>query len=342
MATFFPRFNHKMPPLRILTWHVHGSYLYYLTQARHEFYLPVKPGRPEGYGGRLGSFPWSDNVHNISAEEVKNLQLDCILFQSRKNYLEDQYEILSESQRRIPRLYLEHDPPREHPTDTQHIVDDPDVLLVHVTHFNQLMWNSNRTPTLVIEHGVMVPDNVRYTGELERGLVVVNGLLSRGRRLGADVFERVRQEVPLDLVGMGSEQLGGLGEVRHEHLPALASRYRFFFNPIRYTSLGLAVCEAMMVGLPIIGLATTEMGTVVQNGVSGYVDTDIERLVVKMRQLLQDPESAFALGEGARSWARSRFNIQRFTRDWDNAFALVIGNKHSPISTQHSQFRERA
>lgn len=316
-----------MRPLRILTWHIHGSYLYYLTQARHEFYLPVKPGRPEGYGGRLGGFPWSNNVHDIPAEEVRNLQLDCILFQSRKNYTEDQYEILSESQRRLPRLYLEHDPPREHPTDTAHVVDDPDILLVHVTAFNQLMWDSNRTPTCVIEHGVTVPDGVRYTGEIERGLVVVNGLLSRGRRLGADVFERVRQEIPLDLVGMGSQQLGGLGEVRHEHLPALASRYRFFFNPIRYTSLGLAVCEAMMVGLPIIGLATTEMATVVENSVSGYVDTDVGKLMERMRQLLNEPESALALSEGARLCARSRFNIQRFTQDWDDAFALVT-SKH--------------
>lgn len=316
-----------MRPLRILTWHIHGSYLYYLTQADHEFYLPVKPGRPEGYGGRSGSFPWSDNVHNISAEEVRHLPLDCILFQSRKNYLEDQYEILSESQRRLPQLYLEHDPPREHPTDTAHAVDDPSILLVHVTAFNQLMWNSNRTPTYVIEHGVTVPKEVCYTGEIERGIVIVNGLLSRGRRLGADVFERVRQEVPLDLVGMGSEHLGGLGEVRHEQIPAFASRYRFFFNPIRYTSLGLAVCEAMMVGLPIIGLATTEMATVVGSN-SGYVDTDVGKLIVRMHQLLNDRESALVLSEGARRYARSRFSIQRFTQDWDNAFALVT-HQHS-------------
>ena len=63
----------SMRPLRILTWHVHGSYLYYLTQARHEFYLPVKPGRPEGYGGRLSGFPWSNNVHDVPAEEVREL-----------------------------------------------------------------------------------------------------------------------------------------------------------------------------------------------------------------------------------------------------------------------------
>lgn len=94
-----------MRPLRILRWHIHGSYLYYLTQANHEFYLPIKLLRPEGYGGRSGSFSWSDNVPNVSPEEVKNLRIDCILFQSRQNYLEAQYEILSESQRRLPRIY---------------------------------------------------------------------------------------------------------------------------------------------------------------------------------------------------------------------------------------------
>lgn len=319
-----------MRRLRILTWHIHGSYLYYLTQARHEFYLPIKTDRPEGYGGRLGGFYWSDNVHDVPAEEVKDFQFDCILFQSRRNYLKDQYEILSESQRQLPRIYLEHDPPQEHPTNTRHIVDDPDVLLVHVTAFNQLMWDSNRTPTKVIEHGVMVPD-VHYTGELERGLVIVNGLRSRGRRLGTDVFERVQSCVPLDLIGMDSESLGGLGEVRHDQLPAFASRYRFFFNPIRYTSLGLAVCEAMMVGLPIIGLATTEMTTVVENGVSGYVDTDLSKLVTAMCQLLNDPAQARTLSEGARVKARSRFNIQRFTRDWNEAFALVTESKPKVI-----------
>jgi glycosyltransferase involved in cell wall biosynthesis len=312
-------------PLRILTWHVHGSYLYYLVQSGHEFYLPVKPGRPEGYGGRWGNFPWPDNVHEVAAEDARRLQVDCVLFQSRRNYLEDQHEILSEAQRRLPRVYLEHDPPREHPTDTRHPVDDPDALLVHVTPFNALMWDSGRTPTRVIEHGVMVPEHVRYNGRLERGIVVVNGLRQRGRRLGADVFERVRREVPLDLAGMGSEAAGGLGDVPHGALPALEAEYRFFFNPIRYTSLGLAVCEAMMLGMPLVGLATTEMATVVENGVSGYVDTNVDRLVDRMRHLLEDPEAARRLGEGARRTALERFNIGRFTRDWDRAFALVTG-----------------
>ncbi len=319
-----------MRPLRILTWHIHGNYLYYLTQCPHEFYLPVKPGWPEGYGGRRGSFPWSDRVHDVPAEEVSNLDLDCILFQSRRNYLEDQFDILSESQRRLPRIYLEHDPPREHPTDTRHVVDDPEILLVHVTHFNELMWDNGHTPTSVIEHGVLVPDQVRYTGEIRRGLVVVNGLAPRGRRLGKDVFERVRGLVPLELVGMGSLAMGGLGEVPHDLLPYFEARYRFFFNPIRYTSLGLAVCEAMMIGMPILGLATTEMVAVVENGVSGYVHTDIDRLIGIMKVLLADPAEARRLGEGARRYAREHFHIRRFIRDWNEAFHLVTGRLPAP------------
>ncbi len=314
-----------MRPLRIFTWHVHGSYLYYLTHAPHEFYLPVKPGRPPLYNGRTPSYPWPDNLHEIPADEVRRHQVDCILYQAHGNYLEDQYEILSEAQRRLPRIYLEHDPPRQHPTDTKHPVDDPNVLVVHVTHFNDLMWDCGRSRTRVVEHGVAVPEGVRHTGELARGLVVVNNLRKRGRRLGADVLDRLRQEFPLDLVGMGWQEAGGLREVPHRDLPAFSAPYRFFLNPIRYTSLGLAVCEAMMIGMPILGLATTEMVTVVPSGVAGYLETDVGKLAGHMRRLLADPAEAGALGEGARQIARSRFAIDRFARDWDETFALVAG-----------------
>jgi glycosyltransferase involved in cell wall biosynthesis len=311
--------------MRILTWHIHGSYLFDLVQGPHEFFLPYKAGRPEGYAGITESYRWPENVHEVAAGEIRNLAFDCILFQSRKNYLEDQYEILTPEQRQLPRIYLEHDPPREHPTDTRHLVDDPDVLLVHVTPFNNLMWDSGRTPTRVIDHGVVIPSTAKYTGEMERGLVIVNNLRLRGRRLGLDVFEAVRTQVPLDLTGINSEELGGLGSLPYQELLELEGHYRFVFNPIRYTSLGLAICEAMMVGMPIIGLATTEMVTAIENGVSGYVDTDVRRLVEHMHRLLADPQEARRLGEGARHQAMQRFNIQRFVSDWNEAFAFVAG-----------------
>jgi glycosyltransferase involved in cell wall biosynthesis len=307
--------------LRILTWHVHGSYLYYLARIPHDLYVPVKPGRPPGYVGLPpGGFPWPENVQEVAAEDVPWLELDVVLSQTHAQWLEERAAILSPTQRRLPRIHLEHDPPREHPVDQRHPVDDPDAVLVHVTAFNDLMWDSGRTPTRVVEHGVVVPDDVRYTGELERGLVLVNDLATRRRRVGADVFRRVRDELPLDLVGLRSEsEPGGLGEVPHDRLPSFQARYRFLFNPIRYTSLALAVCEAMMLGMPVVALATTEYATAIENGVSGYADTSVERLIDRMRELLADPEEARRLGEGARRTALERFGIERFVRDWNHA-----------------------
>ena len=59
-----------MRRLRVLTWHTHGSYLYYLTQAPHEFFVVSKPGRPPGYAGVCGHLPWGANVHDLPASEV--------------------------------------------------------------------------------------------------------------------------------------------------------------------------------------------------------------------------------------------------------------------------------
>src|SRR5690606_1377999 len=100
----------------------------------------------------------------------------------------DQYAFLTPAQRALPRIYLEHDPPLAHPTDTRHPVDDPGVLLVHVTPFNALMWDSGRTPVRVIEHGVPAPRELQYGGELARGLVFTNHLARRGRRMGPDLY----------------------------------------------------------------------------------------------------------------------------------------------------------
>jgi hypothetical protein len=309
---------------RVLTWHVHGNYLLYLAHADVELVVPVVPARRHPYGGRAGSFPWPDNLVEVPLDEIRHEPLDAVLHQSLGTWRYDRRIVLSPAQQRLPQLYLEHDPPRASPFEMRHPLAGEDVLLVHVTHFNELMWDNGGTPTRVIEHGAAVSPEVEYGGELDRGLVIVNDLATRGRRLGLDVFERVRERVPLDLVGMGSEALGGLGEIPPPELPAFAARYRFLFNPIRWTSLGLAVCEAMQVGLPVVGLATTEMPRAVVDGVSGYVETDVEALVAHMLRLLADPGEARRLGEGARRLARERHGIERFARAWTEVVEEAI------------------
>jgi glycosyltransferase involved in cell wall biosynthesis len=143
-------------------------------------------------------------------------------------------------------------------------------------------------------------------------------MATRGRRLGWDLFQHAQREVPLDLVGMGPE---ALQEVPHPLLPRFCTRYRFLYHPVRYTSLALAALEAMMLGMPVVALATTEVSSVLRSGENGIADTDPAALLDGMRALLADRALARKLGERAQATARSRFGIERFVADWNRIFA---------------------
>ena len=290
--------------LRVLTWPVHGSYLAYLAAADIDL-LAVSDDPLTGYPA---------NVIGVGSDELSDVQADVVLHQSHATW-RDRDDLLPPNLRDLPAVVVEHDPPREHPTDTRHPAADTDVLLVHVTHYNALMWDAGTTPTVVVEHGVPDPD-VAYRGDLDRGIVVINGLGWRGRRLGRDLFERLRDEVPLDLVGMESEELGGLGEVPRDELPAFVARYRFFLSPMRYTSLGLAILEAMAVGVPVVGLPTTELPRLIRSGENGILSADPRELVGHMRRLLADPGYARDLGAAGRRTVRERHGLARFRRAW--------------------------
>ena len=308
--------------LRILTWHVHGNYLYALSHVPHDFVVPSLPGNPSGYGALGRKIPWPANVVQVPAENLRGMAFDCVLYQSRQN-LADAPRWLNEAQRALPSVYLEHNPPEPHPTDTMHPFRHERGLVVHVTPFNAAMWDSDGMPVRIVEHGVPPPD-VSYDGGNARGIVVINHLGRRGRRLGRDLFDQLRAQTPMDLIGMGSEELGGLGEVPNMEVGAVMARYRYFFSPIRYASLGLSLVEAMLCGVPVVGFATTELPTVIKNGENGYVDTRPDRLLEVARQLVAEPELARAWGAAGRRTALERFGMGRFISDWIDVFDTIL------------------
>lgn len=314
-----------MRKLNILIWHIHGAYLTAITQAEHNWYLPTKPDPSEGYIGRGQDSTMPDYVREIPAEEVRNLELDLIIFQTPKNYQTDQFEILSDEQRQLPKIYLEHNTPEPHPTFSRHpAADDPAVTLVHVTHYNRLMWDNGQAPTRVIEHSVAIDPSVRYRGDRAEGMVMVNELQRRGRMAGFDLFEEVRRQVPVTVMGMKSAEIGGIGEIHYRHLHRRLAEYRFLFSPMRYSSLPLAVIEAMTIGMPIVALATTELPTVIENNVHGFVSCNPAELVEKMRYLLDNPAEAKRMGEQARQLALRRFGLDRFVRDWNRLMNELV------------------
>ena len=310
-------------PLRIFTWQVHGAYLYYLSACPCTIYIPINLKRSEGYYGKGVNFPFGSNVIEVKAEDVSSMEFDIIIFQSNRNFLADQFEILSAQQRMLPKIYIEHNAPDPLPVNSVHVMKNPEVVLVHVTHYNRMMWDNQARSIKVIEHGIPSSETA-YSGSVAKGLVICNHLLQRGRIVGADIFREVAKEIPLDFMGMGSAESGGLGEIKHSELPAFVSRYRFVFNPVRHGSLDLSVLEAMSFGVPVVSMATTEYVTVFRNGENGFLDTNPDKLTDYMKLLLNDLQLARNLGRKGRQTVGGRFSLERFTNDWMKLFHSIM------------------
>jgi glycosyltransferase involved in cell wall biosynthesis len=224
--------------------------------------------------------------------------------------------------RDVPGVYLEHSSPQGRIADMRHpVADRPDLTLVHVTYFNALFWDSGSTPARVIEHGVVDP-GYRYTGELRRAAVVINEAARRGRVTGTDLLPALNGEVPLDLFGMGAGALGGIDDLPQERLHGELARRRAYLHPIRWTSLGLSLLEAMHLGMPVVALATTEVGEAVPPG-AGVVSNRIDALRDALRRFLADPDEARETGLAARAAALERYGLGRFLADWERLFEEV-------------------
>jgi hypothetical protein len=319
--------------VNILLWHVHGSWTTAFVQGPHTYLVPVTPDRGPDGRGRARTFEWPDHVHEIAPHRLRDAPIDLVVLQRpHEERLVEEWTGRRPG-RDIPAVYLEHNAPDGAVPDTRHtMADRGDLTLVHVTPFNRLFWDSGGTRTEVIDHGIVDPGH-HYTGELERSAVVVNEPVRRGRTTGTDLLPLFAQAAPIDVFGMGTRDLCtavGLPQERclsHElpqaQLHRQMARRRVYVHPVRWTSLGLSLLEAMHLGMPVVALATTEAVTAVPPG-AGLLSTRPEELVEAVRHYLADPEAARSDGLNARQAALGRYGLKRFLADWEALIEEVV------------------
>ena len=100
------------------------------------------------------------------------------------------------------------------------------------------------------------------------------------------------------------------------------ARCRAYLHPVRWTSLGLSLLEAMFLGMPVVALDTTEVREAVPDG-AGVVSNRPDVLHDALRRFLADPEDARATGETARAAAQARYSERRFLDDWERLIKEV-------------------
>jgi glycosyltransferase involved in cell wall biosynthesis len=296
--------------VNILLWHVHGSWTTAFVQGKHRYLVPVNEARDAFGRGRARTFDWPPTVEELPLDRIRDADIAIV-------QRPEELELVPPG---IPVVYVEHNTPKGDVPNSRHpMADRDDLIVVHVTHFNDLFWDTGGTRTTVIEHGVVEPE-ARWSGVEDRLAVVTNEPVRRGRVTGTDLFDRFAQVAPLDVFGMGVAGLRSARITPYEDPPQrdmhrLVARRRVYLHLTRWTSLGLSLIEAMRMGMPVVGLATTEAVAIPPD--AGVFDTRVDTLVEATRWLLEDPVAARALGERARQVALNRYGLDRFLADWD-------------------------
>lgn len=312
--------------MRILLWHVHGSWTTSFVQGEHEYLLPVNAERDADGRGRARTWDWPNRVREVPIAQLRETELDLVVLQRPHELALVEEWTGRRPGRDIPALYVEHNTPGGDVPFTRHpLAEQRDIPVVHVTHFNRLFWDCGAAPTDVIEHGIVDPGH-RYSGEWSRAAVVVNDPVRRGRAVGTDLLPALAAAAPLDVFGMNVRPLNASLQIpadrlwTFEDLPQHAlhtelARRRVYVHTSRWTSLGLSLLEAMHLGMPVVALATTEAVAAVPPE-AGVLTARPAELASAVQRFLHDPADAHATGTAAREVALARYGLARFLADW--------------------------
>ncbi len=332
--------------MRILIWHVHGGWMDSFVQGRHEYLVPTNPGR-DAWGLGRGGRNWPASAIEVPTTDLHREPIDAVVLQRPEEIAEVRSLTGRIPGRDLPAIYLEHNTPKAGnvPNSVHPLAGNRHIPIVHVTHFNQLFWDCGNAATRVIEHGIVDPGYL-YTGTSPTLGVAINEPVRRWRVAGTDLLPRFSRIAPLEVFGIGTDKLPAAvdidperllirGDLSPEALRVQLPTTRAYLHPFRWTSLGLALLEAMHMGMPVIALGATEAFRAVPPE-AGTVSSDIEELAAAAALLLHEPEEATARGRAGREFALRHYSLGRFLANWDELLGEVATTQNTETVTEGS------
>jgi hypothetical protein len=323
--------------MRILLWHLHGSWTTNFVQGGHEYFLPYLPERT-AYGMGRGSgqsWIWPDNVHELPPDELAELDFDIALLQRPEEVRLAETWTRRRPGRDVPAVYLEHNTPGGNVPYTAHPLASQNAIpIVHVTHFNELIWDNGIAATTVLTDGVVDP-GYQYTGTMSRIGVAINDPLRRGRAVGADLIDRFVDLAPVDLFGLQSDLFVPPHSDKHDQrvtpynlsqreMHTALSQRRVYLHPYRWNAIGLSLMEAMLLGMPVVALGIGEIPHVLEGSAGLVSSLSIATLRSRTIDLLHDQDLACEYSKKARAVALEKFSLTAFHQRWDKYLSTLV------------------
>lgn len=312
--------NEKTSNHRLLVFDCHEAWVYQLRAIGHDLDVIVGlPGRATS-GWDTSMRPLPVNAHCVQLAEVRGARqlYECIIAHNLS-------DLLDVKSLQGPRLLVIHGTLGGMILD-QHTTTPPDELrravsqyvrmigahVMAVSHLKGRSWGLDEDVVLLSADPA---DYLPFSGDLARGLRVVNQIRRKARTLNWDFHERAFGGVPVTLVGHNDDMPGVYPASDWDDLKQIFRRHRFFIHtadPSLEDGYNMATLEAMAAGLPVLG--NCHPTSPIRHGVSGFLSNDPEELRAYARQLLRDRNLAVQMGTEAQKAVAEFFSIEQFKR----------------------------
>jgi hypothetical protein len=318
--------------LRVLTFNSHQPYLHLMASCLPWEFGIIAPKLPSGQSKR-----WNPKIRPL----LQNINMYYSIQEALQSgpwdwaLTHNVNDLLDSRPIPIPKAFLVHG------TLSGRILQDRSTInrSVYIKNLKLLLQASNaRTiyisdlklrdwgmPGEVIRPAIDLKNYGGYHGKMCGVLQVCNRLRERGAMMGWSVYEAVSRDIPSMVIGENPNLPNSRRSNDWEDLKEQLRSFRIYLYTPQYPyedGYNLALLEAMATGMPIASLQ--HITSPVHDGVEGVVAASPEELRRKVIELLDNPEAAFRLGEGARRRVETDFSVSDFQRAWESMAAKLL------------------
>ncbi len=308
--------------LNILMANNHEGYSATLAKTGHNFFVLQHP-KFHLWSNRERQMP--PNFFLLSGQDIPqqlktDIAFDLVLSQNRI----DHYPIMVQLAKQLncPLLQMEHTLPWPD-WDEETIEKIGQTKCDHnifVSEFSAGAWyqDADNPNVQIIHHGMDTEYWDGWVGGDGKIMTAVWDYINRDRICGFSMWKEVTNGLEVNPWG----ETPGLSKMADntDHLRELYRHASVFLNTTLWSSCPFSLLEAMSVGCPIVTTATTMMPDFIENGVNGFITNDPVVMKERLKELVDNQETAKRIGAAGRETIIQQFGQQRFLDEWNEAF----------------------
>jgi glycosyltransferase involved in cell wall biosynthesis len=321
------RRSQKHDKLNILTFVSHERYEPSLCKTGHEFFSIIS-GETRTWNEKYSPIPNNYHIFYDDLPAFISENIDIIVIHNAAVQLE-----LAKKYTHIPIINIFHTmpPPGADKAyfDRYQILKNIAFENVFISNFNMYAWNFTKNDCQIIHHGIDDKVFVKHNDNEREPIIlsVANDYINRDWALGFRLWQAVTQDFDNVLVVGNTPGLSQPAEDLNDIIGKY-NRSRIFLNTSLASPIPMALLEAMCCGCACVSTNTCMIPDIIEHGKDGFLCSPRrpEQFKEYLKQLVDNPKLANAMGNNARQKVQKMFEIDRFTTEWNELFKRAIND----------------